>query len=61
MLLAVRREAWSATLLGVDWEPRMSAIPFTPPHGVVFVLHALISLSPPRLVARRCEEGDEDG
>jgi NhaA family Na+:H+ antiporter len=39
MLLAVRREAWSATLLAVDREPCVSTIPSGPvPRGVVFVL-----------------------
>jgi hypothetical protein len=62
-LLAARREAWSATLPAVDWEPRMSAIRFNPPdHGVVFVLtERPVSLSPARLAARRSEEGNEDG
>jgi Na+:H+ antiporter, NhaA family len=39
MLLVVRREAWSATLLAVDWEPCVSTIPSGPvARGVVFVL-----------------------
>jgi hypothetical protein len=62
-LLAVRREVWSARLPAVDWEPRVSAMPFIPPaHGVVFVLTARpSSLSPARLAARRSEERDEHG
>jgi Na+:H+ antiporter, NhaA family len=38
MLLAVRREAWSATLLAVDWEPHVSTLPSDPvDRGPVFI------------------------
>ena len=38
MLLAVRREAWSATLLAVDWEPHVSTLPSGPvDRGPVFI------------------------
>jgi Na+:H+ antiporter, NhaA family len=38
MLLAVRREAWSATLLAVDWEPYVSTLPSDPvDRGLVFI------------------------
>jgi Na+:H+ antiporter, NhaA family len=38
MLLAVRREAWSATLLAVDWEPYVSTLPSGPvDRGLVFI------------------------
>jgi hypothetical protein len=45
-LLAVRREAWSAILSAVDWEPHVSAKPIVPSQGVVSVLtvpHQLVA------------------
>ena len=38
MLLAVRREAWSAALVAVDWEPHVSTLPSDPDdRGLVFI------------------------